>query len=327
MKMIALVTCGLILGALTGCEPALPAADAPAAAALPAPLEVPGRTRCLLARRGIIASAIPRPVVEVLVGPGDRVTKGQALIKLFDLEPQAKLRAREQELRSIEAKSQASRRNLDLAERSQQTGAIPQTTFNEMRGTALSNEAQVAAAEAELSLAQSELKLYTVTAPIDGEIAWLDVSPGTVTWPGSLIWGEIVDLRELDVRCEVSPVQADQVAVGQPAEIRLDGQAEAVGTGKVNFVGKLADRNSGLVPVVVRVANTQAQLRGGRRQGPLSDGSAELIAGGPLGTLPSHHRRLAGRPGPGRPGPDHPDTRRPGPAAPGGRGNQGLTAG
>ena len=59
------------------------------------------------------------------------------------------------------------------------------------------------AAEAELSLAQSELKLYTVTASIDGEVAWLDVSPGTVSWPGTLIWGEIVDLRELDIRCEL----------------------------------------------------------------------------------------------------------------------------
>ena len=43
-----------------------------------------------------------------------------------------------------------------------------------------------------------------MTAAIDGEIAWLDVSPGTVTWPGSLVWGEVVDLRELDVRCELS---------------------------------------------------------------------------------------------------------------------------
>jgi RND family efflux transporter MFP subunit len=215
----------------------------------------------LLSRRGIIAAAIVRPVVEVLVSPGDRVTKGQALIKLFDLEPQAKLRAREKELRSIEAKAQASRRNLDLAENSVHTGAIPQTTYNEMRGTALSNEAQVQAAEAELALAQGELKLYTVTAPIDGEVAWLDVSPGAVTWPGSLIWGEIVDLRELDVRCELAPVQADRVAVGQSAEVRLDGGAEPAGTGKVVFVGKVADRNSGLVPVVVRVANPQGRLR------------------------------------------------------------------
>ena len=34
------------------------------------------------------------------------MTKGQALIKLFDLEPQAKIRAREKELKSIEAKAQ-----------------------------------------------------------------------------------------------------------------------------------------------------------------------------------------------------------------------------
>jgi multidrug efflux pump subunit AcrA (membrane-fusion protein) len=108
MKMIALVVCGLILGVLAVCELASSAADAPAAVAQPGPtaaLEVPGRTRCMLSRRGIIASAISRPVVEVLVGPGDRVTKGQALIKLFDLEPQAKLRVREKELRSIEARA------------------------------------------------------------------------------------------------------------------------------------------------------------------------------------------------------------------------------
>jgi RND family efflux transporter MFP subunit len=241
-----------------------PAADAPTASAQPAPTafqEVPGRTRCLLARRGIIASAILRPVVEVLVSPGDRVTKGQVLIKLFDLEPQAKVRARQNELRSIEARAEASRRNLELAERSQQTGAIPQTTYNELRGTALSNAALVRAAEAELAHAHSELKLYTITASIDGEVSWLDISPGTVTWPGTLIWGEIVDLRELDVRCDLTPAQAEQVAVGQSAEVRLEGKADAAATGKVVFVGQVADRNSGFVPVTVRVPNAQKPLR------------------------------------------------------------------
>ncbi len=96
MRLILLVASGLFLVALAVCELA-----APAAAVQPEPtasLEVPGRTRCMLNRRGIIASPILRPVVEVLVGPGDRVTKGQVLVKLFDLEPQAKIRAREKEL-------------------------------------------------------------------------------------------------------------------------------------------------------------------------------------------------------------------------------------
>ena len=215
----------------------------------------------MLSHRGIIASPILRPVVEVLVGPGDRVTKGQVLIKLYDLEPQAKVKAREKELRSIEAKAKYSRKNLDNADRSRSTGAMPENVYNDVRAIALSNEAQVPAAEAELSLAESELKMYTVTASIDGEIAWLDVSPGTVTWPGSLVWGEIVDLCELDVRCELSPAQVERVAVGQSAEVWLDGKAEPAATGKIVFVGKVANRSSGFVPVVVRVANVQERLR------------------------------------------------------------------
>ena len=63
------------------------------------------------------------------------------------------------------------------------------------------------------------------------------------------------------MRCELSPVQVERVAVGQSAEVWLDGKAEAAGTGKVVFIGKVANRNSGLVPVVVRVANDQGRLR------------------------------------------------------------------
>jgi len=288
MKIMRVVACSIVLLPLAIGRLAPPAALAPANAAQrvaaasgegtppsagarndaspaqpqsAAPLEVPGRTRCMLSRRGIIAAAVLRPVVEVLVQPGDRVKKGQALIKLFDLEPQAKVRAREQDLKSIQAKAQYSRRNLELADNSRGTGAIPQRSLNDLRAQAMSNDALVLAAEAELAHAQGELKLYTVSASIDGEFAWLDVSPGTVSWPGAMMWGEIIDLRELDVRCDLAPVLADQVAVGQTAEISLEGKVETVGTGKVVFVGKAADRNTGLVPVVIRMPNPHEQVR------------------------------------------------------------------
>ncbi len=138
---------------------------------------------------------------------------------------------------------------------------MPENVYNDIRSAALSYEAQVPAAEADLVLAQSELKLYNVAAAIDGEIAWLDVSPGTVSWPGAMMWGEILDLREIEIQCDLAPFLAEQVAVGQAAEIALDGKAEAAATGKVVLIGKVAERNTGLVPVVIRMANPQELLR------------------------------------------------------------------
>ena len=37
--------------------------------------------------------------------------------------------------------------------------------------------------------------------------------------------------------------------------------AEAAGTGKIVFIGKVANRNSGLIPIVVRLANLEERLR------------------------------------------------------------------
>ena len=70
-----------------------------------------------------------------------------------------------------------------------------------------------------------------------------------------------MDLRELDVRCELSPVQAEQVSVDQSAEVWLDGKPEAAGTGKVVLISKTADRNTGLVLVVIRLPNPQERFR------------------------------------------------------------------
>ena len=59
-------------------------------------------------------------------------------------------------------------------------------------------EARVATAQANLEASRAELEHYTVTAPIDGVVSWLDVHPGTVSRPGTTVWGEILDLSELE---------------------------------------------------------------------------------------------------------------------------------
>jgi multidrug resistance efflux pump len=120
--------------------------------------------------------------------------------------------------------------------------------------------ARVVGAKEALRGAEAELEHYTVTAPIDGVIASLDVVPGTVSRPGTTVWGEILDLSVIDVRCDVAPEQADQITVGQDAEVTREGRAEVL-RGQVANVGIAADRTTGRVPVLVRLKNPEPRLR------------------------------------------------------------------
>jgi multidrug resistance efflux pump len=122
-------------------------------------------------------------------------------------------------------------------------------------------EARLAAARAMLEAAEAEREHYTVTAPIDGVIGRLDVSPGTVSRPGTSVWGEILDLREIDVRCEVTSAQADRLALGQPAEVSLPGSSARDWGGRIICVGNAADPRTGRVPVVLRIGEARERLR------------------------------------------------------------------
>jgi HlyD family secretion protein len=113
-----------------------------------------------------------------------------------------------------------------------------------------------------LDSSEAELEHYRVAAVVDGVVSWLDVYPGVVARPGTAVWGEIVDLHELDVRCELAPGEADQVAVGQNVEVRPVG-GRALPGARVAFVGPVADAKTGRVPVLVRLLNPDERLRCG----------------------------------------------------------------
>jgi RND family efflux transporter MFP subunit len=201
------------------------------------------------------------PVVQVKVAPGDRVKKGQELVKLDDDEPRADVRLKKALLDSARHSANEARRFLAKAE--SMPGILPEQRLHEARLAVHKAEADERAAKALLDSSEAELEHYSVAAVVDGVVSWLDVYPGVVSRPGTSVWGEIVDLRELDVRCELTPEQADEVAVGQAVEVRRVGARKALPGARLAFVGPVADSKTGLVPVLVRVANPDEALRCG----------------------------------------------------------------
>jgi RND family efflux transporter MFP subunit len=226
-------------------------------------LEVTGKTQCVLTRKCIIAPVPLHPVVAVLVEPGARVKKDQALVKLDDDEPQADVRAKQAALENAQAVSKEAHRFLAQCESSHERGVIPEQRYHDARLAALKAEADERTAKAMLDSAKAELEHYEVQALMDGVVNWLEVHPGTVSRPGTTVWGEILDIKVLDVRCELPPDQADRVKVGATADVVKVKGGDVYGQAKVLFVGIEADKKTGLMPVLLRIENPEEKLKCG----------------------------------------------------------------
>jgi multidrug resistance efflux pump len=122
-------------------------------------------------------------------------------------------------------------------------------------------EARIRKAEAELAASEAELQHYAVQAPIDGVVSWLEVKPGSVSRPGTSLWGEILDLSDIELRCDLTPEQADDVAVGQVVEVVQERRNPAHRSGRVVMVGVAADPRTGRVPLCVRLTGNEGWLR------------------------------------------------------------------
>jgi multidrug resistance efflux pump len=208
----------------------------------------------------------------------------------------ARLKAQPREQERAEARAllevaginlKQAREVLDRMSPAYQSGAIPEQRFHEARVAVIRLAAEeraavarlerllkqpveleiaeltakVAASQAAVDAAKAELEHYTVTAPINGVVSRLEVNAGTVSRPGTTVWGEILDLTEIDTCCHLTPQQVEKVRIGQPAEVILDGNPVGRWTGKVVWIGIAAETGTGNIPVRVRLQNPKGRLR------------------------------------------------------------------
>ena len=125
-------------------------------------------------------------------------------------------------------------------------------------------QAKIKTAEGAVAFSQAHLDFHTIRSPIDGVLDSLTCHPGQTISVGSAI-GEVVDSRRVHASVWISPRSAQAIRPGQGARVRpADDQAqaedagegaEAAVAGKVEFVGRVADPQTGNLPVRVLVEN------------------------------------------------------------------------
>jgi RND family efflux transporter MFP subunit len=220
-----------------------------------------GRTQPAPGRAALICPVPLHPVEEVLVKVGDRVKKGDKLVRLDDDEPQADVRAKEAILESAGVCTKEAQLLFNHLEPLHRSGSVSEQTYHKAKSALAKCQADERAADANLHAAKAELEHYLLTSPIDGIIASLNVVPGQVSRPGTTIWGQIIDPSEIDIRCDVPPAQADRLALGQSANVSLTGLPDLKMSAQVVNVGIAGDPQTGKVPVLLRVDNRSGKLR------------------------------------------------------------------
>ena len=161
-------------------------------------------------------------VVKILVTQGQRVTAGQPILVLDNVQQSAALDA---------SKAEASK-DIFNAERYiflNEQGAVSTKDRDFYVTQAIQSRDQARAKAADLGYKY-------VTAPISGEIGDLDtVKLGDYVRQGQAITG-IVDNRDLWTLMDVPATQASRVQLGQPVELKSQGNPPVINIGKVVFI-------------------------------------------------------------------------------------------
>jgi RND family efflux transporter MFP subunit len=177
-------------------------------------------------------------ISEVLVEAGDRVHKGQVLARLNPITAQSQLDSAEASLDEVRANAAVAQSEWA---RAQQGGDIFSKEENERRRTtALTAQAKVKAAQAQVRDARNKLAQTIILAPTDGIVLTRTAEVGQIAVPGSTVLFHLARDAEIEMRGQVAEQDVPRLSLGQTATVRLDGVAKSF-TGTIWQIGAIID--------------------------------------------------------------------------------------
>ncbi len=196
----------------------------------------------------IVRPEVSGRVIEIGFAEGQKVQKGQVLIKLDASVERA-------ELVQAQASLALSKANFERAEELVKRGAGTARALDEARWKLRTDEAVV-------TLVQARLEKYTLIAPFTGITGLRKVSVGDVMPSGADIVNlEMVDPLKVDFR--VPEIFLPAVRTGQPVALTLDAFPGRQFNGEVYAIDPLIDTAGRSIVIRARVANTDDALRPG----------------------------------------------------------------
>jgi HlyD family secretion protein len=197
--------------------------------------------------RGVTANGTVYAWQEIVVGPevggyrvaavnvdvGDRVRKGQELVRLAEDLLAAEVASKRANLEQAQASAENAASAYRRAHSLSGSGALSQSDVDKLRSEELAARARVEVSKADLHAADLRLRHTRVTAPDDGVISARSVNVGQVAQVGTEML-RLLRKGRVEWRAEIPESRMREIRVGQNVKLttadgaQLDGKVRAI---------------------------------------------------------------------------------------------------
>lgn len=223
--------------------------------------------------RAITANGSVHPWQEIIISPevggyrvaavnvdvGDRVRRGQELVRLSDAMLQSDAASRQASLQSAEAALTNASAAYARAKSLSASGVMSRADLDKLLSEELTAKARVEVAKADVAAAQLRLRYARVTAPDDGVVFARTVAVGQIASVGGEML-RMVRQGRLEWRAEIPEARMREIQPGQA--VKLTTADGSILDGKVRTVAPVIDSStrSGLVYVDIDSATARAGM-------------------------------------------------------------------
>jgi RND family efflux transporter MFP subunit len=221
-------------------------------------------------------------VVECPVRPGDRVRKGDVLVRLNGRSLELALRAAQAQLGEAEARRKLAERHYERARELASSGVFSKQQLDDTLYELRAWQGRIDQLQAEIERIRYDLDRSAILAPFDGVVAAKHTEVGEWLSAGSPVV-ELVSLEELEAVVHVPERYYRMLRPGAPARLTLEALPGSVVRGRVSAIIPRADPQARTFQVKVRIPADAGRVAAGMLaeveiEGVSGDGSEARLA-------------------------------------------------
>ncbi len=224
-------------------------------------VEVTGKAQAV--RESVLSLGVPGLIKQIPVKLGDKVKKGQVLLKLDQKGFQLSVKQAEAGLAGANAATDQLATEIARVQKLLAENAAPSATLDDLNSQNKGARARVQGAETSLEQAHKALKDSVLRAPYDGVITEILKEEGeqAPTMPATMLM-KIVDASSLDVQVFVPEDSSPLIRKGGEATVTVD-SANVTVKGEISFVSDVISSGARTFETRVRIDNKDGQIKAG----------------------------------------------------------------